>query len=184
MRPLPAEQGVGRQLDLELHGLDGVEAWGDVTIGHSYNSVKQFNWHIKRQELAAKLWHQGTTKMLPCTSMSPVAEANMLQKHHKYGKMRHIAHVQYLLKQRKSLPRFYGLAITHGGEWSTDTIRAMEWITMNYKASVSKGKANYNGIDPKIRTAQFRKRLRDALQVAAATSLASIVIAASVAVAG
>ena len=55
---------------------------------------------------------------------------------------------------------------------------------MNYKASVSKGKANYNGIDPKIRTAQFRKKLRDALQVAAATSLASIVIAASVAVAG
>ena len=55
---------------------------------------------------------------------------------------------------------------------------------MNFKASVAKGQANYNGIDPKIRTAQFRKRLRDALQVAAANSLASIMIAASVAVAG
>jgi len=177
-----APKGHGLRLDGELVAPDGSDMWFDVTMYHDTSAGRrdsQLKWLADRAEAEFNAFQAGT--VLPGIadrSMSPAMQKAVATKHHKYAPVVYTAALQrYQRPGYKKRPLFLAAAVSHTGEMSPGMFDLVEWVTGHRKRAARKGGPQYDGRAPNGVAADFRKNLKDAIQVTAARTIGHYIAA-------
>jgi hypothetical protein len=103
--------------------------------------------------------------------MSPALTKAAKNKHDKYAPVVYTAMLQRYQRGNKKKFNFLAAALSHSGEMSSGLFDLVEWITGHRKRAARKGGLLYDGRPPSRVAAEFRKSLKDAIQVTAARTI-------------
>jgi hypothetical protein len=179
-----APKGHGLRVDGLLVAPDGSDVWFDVTMYHptaAGRRASQVAWHkgrVKAEKRAydAGLEPPGADDRVP----SPAMAKAVAEKHAKYAPIVHTAELQRLIRGggvRRKGPTFWAPAMSHSGEMSSDMFQLIDWITAIRKQAARKGHTLYDGRAPSKVAAEFRKSLKDAVQVTVARTIGHMIAA-------
>jgi hypothetical protein len=79
--------------------------------------------------------------------------------------------LQRYQRGNKKKVNFLAAALSHSGEMSSGLSDLVEWITGHHKRAARKDCLLYDGRPPSRVAAEFRKKLKDAIQVTAARTI-------------
>jgi hypothetical protein len=85
--------------------------------------------------------------------------------------------LQRYQRGNKKKVNFLAAALSHSGEMSSGLFDLVEWITGHRKRAARKGGLLYDGRPPSRVAAEFRKNLKDAIQVTAARTIGHYIAA-------
>jgi hypothetical protein len=178
-----APSGHGLRLDGELIAPDGSNLWFDVTMIHPTASGRredQLKWHMERAEKESIAMAEGLVLSdAKDQSMSFAMAKAVKDKHDKYDPVVYTATLQRYIRggSRQPVPLFKAAALSHIGEMSTGMFDLVEWITGHRKRAARKGGSMYDGRIPNRVAADFRRDLKDAIQVTAARTIGRYIAA-------
>jgi hypothetical protein len=109
--------------------------------------------------------------------MSPAMAKVVKAKHDKYDPVVCTALLQRYQRGNKRKPLIKPAALLHSGEMSTGMFELVEWITGHRKRTARKGGVMYDGRSPSRIAADFRRDLKDAIQVTAARTIGHYIAA-------
>ena len=182
--PPPSAQGHGLRIDVEIRSTLAQHAnqvrWIDASIFESACDTyikAQLEWHEKHWEAEDAAWKRG--RILPPTQTpSHAMKTKVAEKHTKYAPVMNVAELQHLRRQRASRPAFVACVASHTGELAPEFLNFVLWLGKQYQHGVGAGQAGFNGQPAARRTADFRKRLLDTVQVILASAKAELMIGA------
>ena len=103
--------------------------------------------------------------------MSPALTEAVKGKKDKYAPVVYTAMLQRYQRSTKHKVVFKAAALSHSGEMSSDMFDLVEWVVGHRKKAARKGGSLYDGRRPGRVAAEFRKELKDAIQVTAARTI-------------
>jgi hypothetical protein len=178
--PLNESDSVGLRIDLVISDpVNGDVFWLDATVCHttspSYARVEtQAAAGRQVAEMAAR--ECGVPNVLQFDP-SPTLVQREKEKTQKYARLVAVANKQHRDGRRAKVPKFVPFALSDAGEYAPEAVDFQNWLVARFKQH-HKRMVRTDGTSTADLTTEYRRNLRTSLQLALASGLSSMILAA------